>query len=187
MPRSPSGGEFVGNVAWLDDARLVVATADAMWSVNRKRSSEQNRKIWQAPAGHTIDHFSISPDRLSAGIVLAGPAQASRLVHVSLADGATRDLLTRSHPTAIQAGEWMPDGRSVLAVQFTRLKAPTLPRGRLWRVPVDGAGPVPLGLEAGALADVSIDRDGRTLTFVAGGTEPELWLWTRTDFLPKTR
>jgi serine/threonine-protein kinase len=188
LPRSPSGEEYVGNIGWLDDARLVAATTDAMWSVDRKGPSEQNqRKLWQAPAGHAIDHFSMSPDRLSAAIVLAGPAQASRLVHVSLADGATRDLLTLSHPAAVHAGEWMPDGRSVLAVQFTRLKSPLLPRGRLWRVPIDGAAAVFLGLEAGALADVSIDRDGRTLTFVAGGTEPELWLWTRTDFLPRTR
>ena len=188
VPRSRGAAEHVSSVAWLDDARLVVATTDAIWSVDRKgRSEPQQRKLWQAPEGHAIDHFSLSPDRSSIALVLNGPAQSSRLIHVSLAGGATRDLLTLSAPAAVQVGEWMPDGRSVLAVQSMRGKAPIPQRGRLSRVPVDGTAAVPLGLEAGALSDVSIDRDGRTLTFIAGGTEPELWLWTRTDFLFRSK
>jgi hypothetical protein len=69
--------------------------------------------------------------------------------------------------------DWTPDGKSAL---FTRWSLSGGSAVTLWRVPVAGGEPEPLGLSLEGLRDVSVHPEGGKLTFTAGWPRAEVWV-----------
>jgi Tol biopolymer transport system component len=87
--------------------------------------------------------------------------------------GESREILRQRRMCNFYTGlAWTPDGKHIL---FGDTEAEGLPI-RLARIPVDGGAPQPLGVEALALRDLSLSRDGRMLTYTAGSAHrAEVW------------
>jgi Tol biopolymer transport system component len=138
--------------------------------------SGRTEEIYKAPVGW-VWSIAVSPDGSSLAVALrtnSGP----QLVILPEAGGEARGLATpQGHRVSSIA--WTPDGRAIL------YPWPNFERRRwdLWRLPVAGGDPEPIGLEMeAAIGQLRLHPDGRRLAFVAGSSAAELWVME--DFLP---
>lgn len=106
---------------------------------------------------------------------------------VSLVTGESREVYKGNDSEAFDPRtplSWMPDGRHLL-VGKGQLKAGAAVGSaelELWRIPVDGGSPTPVGVKRAHLAHVKVHPRGDRIAFEAGTRRPEVW---RLDnFLP---
>jgi serine/threonine protein kinase/Tol biopolymer transport system component len=126
--------------------------------------------------GPTGRGFVLSSDgrRLaySAG-VSAGGLRATVLRVRTLSTGETRELARVSAPTALVLQDWVRDGSALLVTK--RLTKPSQPPS-LWRLSLVTGEMVPIGLSLAGLRDISVDPDGKRVTFTSGAATFDTWV-----------
>ncbi len=134
------------------------------------------------------NHF-MAPHAAGVAYVAGRPAMNGRVKTLMFwgGGGPPRELLRVAEPDDFIFWGWHGDGRHLLVVRWTKRLNTTnsreLRNETLWRVPVDGRGPVSTGLTLEGLRDISIHPDGRRITFNAGWAAGEHWVME--NFLPK--
>lgn len=118
-----------------------------------------------------------APDGQSlAYSVRQGRGRDSRIVlYLRLADGTTRELFRVGPPEGLMLQGWTPDARSVYVLRRLVSSGSTPPRDQLWRIPTDGGAPVFTGTAAPGLRNVAIHPEGRSIAYVAGYPDWDLW------------
>lgn len=187
------------------DGLSIILNAWPMWSWTTDSKSFYNQSSMKTITRHDLDtggrtEFPI-PRNIYSSVLSPNCEQIAfststktsnvvvRTIHVApLSGGTARQLLELTGLEAIEnlTGRpdtglgWTPDGGYVLFVKGTAKG----PRARaLWRVPVAGGPPEPLGWEMEELREPVISPDGRRIAFTAGGNKKELWVME--NFLPK--
>jgi Tol biopolymer transport system component len=89
-------------------------------------------------------------------------------------DGEIRELMRIADPEWIVLQDWMPDGSALLVTRNRRGQPATSPS--LWRVPLAGGEPSAVGLSMPALRSLSVNPQGRRVTFTAGSPQTEVWV-----------
>jgi hypothetical protein len=99
--------------------------------------------------------------------------------------GEPREVLRVHDPENFRLVGWTPDGLNLLIVRWSFDSATGRRVGNeaLWRVPITGGAPVPIGLALEGLRDVSMHPNGRQITFNAGWKRVEHWVME--NALPK--
>jgi Tol biopolymer transport system component len=129
----------------------------------------------QIAAGIYGRGYRISPDGQMLAYTTAsgkGRNAVESLRIRALAGGAPRELARTEPPELLIFQDWTPDGSALL---FTRWSTEGKGPVALWRVPIGGGDPQPLGLSMIGLRDVTVHPDGTRITFTAGWPENEIW------------
>ncbi len=139
-------------------------------------STGQENEIYRAtPPSFFIGELAVSPD----GRQLALTTNDAAVVIIPAAGGQPRELLRgpkRSLTRNLLA--WTPDGEAILFG-----KVGPQQETEVWRIPVEGGEPQPLGLAMVGLRDLRVHPDGQRIAFTAGQGKAELWALE--NFLPK--
>ena len=122
--RIPTGPFFVGCGVWSPDGKLIVAegwndvdqSQDGLYSM-RSADAGDLRRLTTSPIGHDIP-IGFAPDGSSIAFMREGPAGSGSRLYLADPDG--------SHVRAVgslrvDAGDWAPDGRSILITSAGRL------------------------------------------------------------------
>ena len=118
------------------------------------------------------DGFSVSPDGDRLAVLQGhetpdGSAFMNEVHIVDLADGVPWRLCVLPEGKRPQSVAWSPDGRELL-ISMTDIGQDYRHSYELWRAPLDGADPEPLGLSMQGLRDIRIDPTGRYVAFTSG-------------------
>jgi len=111
--------------------------------------------------------------------------ESAALFIVPVGGGETRELPKARGLHSQHGGEiaWTPDGRYLLVVRHA---GPPQGKTQLWRVPVDGGDPQPVGPAMEQIHFPSVHPDGRRFSFTSGFfSRPEIWVME--NFLPALR
>ena len=107
---------------------------------------------------------------------------------VSVATGEAREIYRGTASEAFDPRTplaWMPDGKHVLVGKGALKPGAAIGAEELevWKIPVEGGEPEPLGLKRAYLANVKVHPDGKRIAFEAGSRRPEVWRLE--NFLPQ--
>lgn len=125
------------------------------------------------------NELAAAPDGSLA--LLAVRSDGRREAVVLSPNDTPRVVLQSTPPDAISFVAWAVDGK---ALWILRRTAGSQGGRELWRVPIDGSGPVNIGLPAD-IDGVRPHPDGRRLLFSSARTTAELW--TLEHFLPPAK
>jgi Tol biopolymer transport system component len=164
-----------GKAIWYDKSGAGAVVAHELTTgretVLFEYASQSIRQLMQWPG------FRRSPDGSSVaytGFTFENNVGGS-VVHVRTLGGATVELARATVPDRVEFQDWMPDGRAVLLIKRNTKER----RDMLYEARLDGAPLRPLGVTMPAIRDVSMRRDGKTLTYTAGMNLLEVWVLER--------
>jgi Tol biopolymer transport system component len=164
-----------GRAIWYDKtgARAIVAhdLSSGRETILFEYASQSIQRLMQWPG------FRRSPDGSSVaytGFTFENNVAGS-VVHVRTLGGGSVELARAIHPEQVEFQDWMPDGRAVLLIKRNTKER----RNMLFEARLDGAPLRPLGVMMPAIRDVSIRRDGKTITYTAGMNSLEVWVLER--------
>ena len=136
------------------------------------------RHTWKDPVVTSVGNHHRLPESGNVAYIAFVKSTSGNARTLRFWDGAglPRELL-RSTPTEdfVLVGR-DPDGRHLLVVRRADVSDPELRNETLWRVPIDGSGPVSTGLTIEGLRDISMHPDGRQIAFNAGWKKGEHWV-----------
>ena len=159
---------FYAPSVWSSDGKQVFYTypkgKEQVLRVRNLESGEE-RELYRGDASQ----LALSPD----GKWLALTISSYYLVIMPTTGGSPRELLQFRPPESIRPNSlaWTLDGQYLLFV-----KAQPQQLASLWRIPVKGGEPQPLGLKMEGLTDLRVHPDGRQIAFTAGEDKPEVWV-----------
>lgn len=169
-----------GKAIWYDKTgtRAIVAheLASGRETVLFEYASQSIQRLMQWPG------FRRSPDGSSVaytGFTFENNVSGS-VVHVRTLDGPAVELARATVPEQVEFQDWMPDGRAVLLIKRNTKER----RNMLYVARLDGTPLRPLGVTMPAIRDLSMRRDGKTITYTAGMNSLEVWVLER--FLTST-
>ena len=169
-----------GKAIWYDKtgARAIVAheLTSGRETVLFEYASQSIQRLMQWPG------FRRSPDGTSVaytGFTFENNVGGS-VVQVRTFGGGTVELARATVPDQVEFQDWMPDGRTVLLIKRNTKER----RNMLYEARIDGAPLRPLGVTMPAIRDLSMRRDGKTITYTAGMNSLEVWVLER--FLTST-
>ena len=169
-----------GKAIWYDKTRAgaIVAheLATGRETIVFEYASQSIHQLMQWPG------FRLSPDGSSVGytgLTFENNVGGS-VVHVRTLGGGSVELARAIQPEQVEFQDWMPDGRAVLLIKRNTKER----RNMLYEARLDGTPLRPLGVTMPAIRDVSVRRDGKTITFTAGMNSLEVWVLER--FLTST-
>jgi serine/threonine-protein kinase len=184
----PAGGVQSATFAWSADgkaiwydkpgARAIVAQelVGGRETIILEYASQSIQRLMQWPG------FRRSPD--DASIAYTGftfeKNVGGSVVYIRTPGGATVELARATVPDQVEFQDWMPDGRAVLLIKRNTKER----RNMLYEARIDGAPLRPLGVTMPAIRDLSMRRDGKTITYTAGMNSLEVWVLER--FLTST-
>ncbi len=172
---------FPACVEWARGGKAVVYRREQSGSparsiVVRMLETGREEEAYRAPAGTSVQGFSLSPDGLQVAFHSYDEAtRVTALKVIPLTGGASRELLRAEKgkiPGFTPLGAWSPDGSQIL---FTKTGA----NGELglWRVPAQGGEAQEIGLTMEWLREVRVHPDGQRIAFAAGSPgAPEVWV-----------
>ncbi len=171
--------------AWSPDGKYFFNRPN-QWSDGIYRidaGANEKKVLYVPPAGVSIglENLTPSPDgRWLAFHATGVPRGGSSLMLISIEGGEARPLLSVKDPErfAFGAFSWAPDSKSILALRGPHRKP------ALWIVPMDGSPPRRTALDHPEMRMLRLNRDGKTLSFVAGARWAEIWALD--NFLPET-
>jgi Tol biopolymer transport system component len=172
------GPLFFASPQWSKDGAKIYYQHEGL----RERDLTTGAERELLPAPFERGQLAVSPDGqwLALAGVEVNPTANRRLRIVPTGAGDPRDLL------ALADGEtwgpartlaWAPDSRAVLTMKGTAA------RKSLWLVPIDGASPRKLDIDAavftrdggGLDSGFSLSPDGRQIAFLSGKSAAEVW------------
>jgi len=157
---SPSSQGFPREADWSPDGKAIFYSHVSGPIMLRDFATGREREI------HSGVIFALSRDGSLLAVHSEDRATKSSIVKVVLvAGGEARELLREPGPGAFTFA-WAADGRSLL---FTKSR-------ELWRIPVQGADPQPMGLAMANLRAIRVHPDGRRIAFSAAGGNSEIWV-----------
>jgi serine/threonine-protein kinase len=164
-----------GKAVWYDKAgaHAIVAhdLASGRETVLFEYASQSIQRLTQWPG------FRRSPDGTSVaytGFTFENNVAGS-VVCVRTLGGATVELARATAPDQVDFQDWMPDGQSVLLIKRNTKER----RNMLYEARIDGAPLRPLGVTMPGIRDLSMRRDGKTITYTAGANSLEVWVLER--------
>jgi Tol biopolymer transport system component len=119
-----------------------------------------------------MENLALSPDERTLAFHAREKGKSSIML-IPTAGGPARPLLTIEQPEVFPfwGYSWTPDSKHLVSARNRENV------GELWLVPVDGSAPRRIHFpRMGALQSVRMNPDGKTVAFVAGGSESQLWV-----------
>jgi len=124
--------------------------------------------------------MTLSPDgRWIATTEVDEAAGKQTIVLIAVEDGSRRKVMESSAPQWFNrfALTWTPDSSAVLA---RKILTASFDSGELWQVPIGGDAPRRLDVDVRgrlyAPGSIQLNRDGRQLAYVVGGSDQEVWV-----------
>jgi serine/threonine-protein kinase len=178
----PSNQTDIGRGVWAADGLRFLYRNDArrallLRDVHTSRDEvalDYRKEAIEGVNSHIVGRgYEVSPDGQGLAFTarLHEDGKSVTSLRVKSGGGVAHELVKAVEPEALIFQDWTPDATALL---FTKMR-----RGQpneLWRVPIRGGEPQPLGLALPGLRDVSVHPDGRRITFTAGWPTLEVWV-----------
>jgi serine/threonine protein kinase/Tol biopolymer transport system component len=174
--RSPSG--VWPTVAWLPGGRELLMMPDGKHIVAVDVSTGRQREIHAAPPSDDIGPLFVSPDGQSL-LFCEGHEEPSPIHVIPLGPRGLSVVLPASRAESEALLGWWPDGT------LFETRMPDHPVGlapnELWRRPLDGTPPQPLGVSGPGIYYASAALDGKRIAYVTQTFGQDLWLLKPTE------
>ena len=136
-----------------------------------------------------VTSFAISPDGTEIAQLRFEGSSRSSICEIVPANGGPAREIFRDKNTGqarFSGLAWSRDRRHIMIVRDNNLgPAPGQPGGALWRVPVAGGAPVPVGISMpGMVRFATLDPSGKRVAFAAVGGDAAA-IWAIENFLPR--
>lgn len=115
-----------------------------------------------SPDGRSIAYTGFTFDNNTGGTV----------VKVRPLGGGSQEIARAVLPERVEFQDWTPDGQGLLLIKRNIAER----RNMLYEARLDGSAPRPLGVSMDGMRDMSLRRDGTTLTYTAGANSLEVWV-----------
>jgi len=169
---------------------LHISAPQRRWSIRaRDLQSGAEKELYAATSSPAnILSLGLSPDGQQLAFSLAEAArQQSVLKVVPAGGGEPRDIFQFQLPAHFTGNSrliWTPDGKTILFLRgvldsANQFQSQTF---ELWQVSATGGEPQRVALTVEQLRDLSLHPAGKRLAFVAGQSNPEVWVME--NFLP---
>jgi Tol biopolymer transport system component len=138
-------------------------------------ASGERKVLYVPPAGVDIgtENLALSPDGSTLAFHARNDAQGTGTLMLMPAEGGQpQALLTIHKPESFVFGSfaWVPDGRSILCSRTREAGS------EIWRVPVDGSTPTRIEFPLVRVANLRLNRDGKTIAFMNSSLRSEIWV-----------
>jgi Tol biopolymer transport system component len=161
-----------GSAVWYDKsgAGAIVARdlATGREDVVFKYKDESIQRLMQWPG------FRVSPDGRSVAYTgfTFHENKAGTVVAMRTIGGATQEIARADAPERVEFQDWTPDGGGMLLIKRNTRERTNL----LYEFRLDGRPPRSLDVNVAAIRDVSLRRDGKSITYTAGMNSTEVWV-----------
>jgi serine/threonine protein kinase/Tol biopolymer transport system component len=177
LRRTHRGWDALYTLAWMPGGHELLLTPDRTHVVAVDIDTGRQREIHASPPGESLGGIFVSPDGQSLAFC-EGPVEGHQdqqaPIHILPLGAHGRSL---SRPASAALGEaligWWPDG-SLLEIRNAAGGMPNL--YDLWRLPLDGTSPEPLGVTGPGILYASASTDAKRLAYSTETWGQELWL-----------
>jgi len=182
-PKVTADGQelFFGGSVSIDSSEGNSARVEAVFRVNLETKARDVVYKLTPPMRQVGDGFAVSPNGRRLAVLQAdrrsetAPRAEVRIVDV--ADGSSWQLWPLPEGMSILSAEWTPDSTELL-LSVADAGSNFTHDWELWRAPLDGGDPEPLGLSMRGLRDMRVDPTGRFVAFTSGviTENGEIWM-----------
>jgi serine/threonine protein kinase/Tol biopolymer transport system component len=165
---------YPGTIAWMPGGRELLASLDGPHIVAIEIATGTRRTIHEAPPADYIGPFYVSPDGHSL-VFCEGHDEPSPIHVIPLSPQGLAMVRPASRDIQEAMYGWWPDGTSLLENRVSRSPYDP-PANELWRLPLDGSRPEPLGITGTGIVYASVAQGGRRIAYSTQTWGQELWL-----------
>jgi Tol biopolymer transport system component len=168
IPEAEGAGAHKQPGVWAPDGKAVFYRAsdqDVHVLTMRDVTTGREKELFRAD-GIRAGTLAVSANGRQLAFAAEYEGMRVKTIQVMPAAGGRPRELLRDNAETIWSLTWMPDGRDLLFVR----------NNEVWRLPVTGGEPQPVGLTMKGMRGLSVHPDGRRIAFTAGSPEIEIWV-----------